>query len=219
MNTYIQRTKDVILDYLGKAQRTAAKIEEGRKIYQPESMEQEEKRLRGELMKARKETEAKLDSIYQEASRGAREWAKLDGAKLTADAQLLHGQGVSPEQFDQLVTRYQDNYTMLDQLKKYGEAMNAEAAKGKPFPEILYNVRNIPDPDDKMKEWDNMRAQATNFLNVADGTGFASDFERSFAESTAQRAFDSWGEDPAQNTPTDHDQIQEAFGKAWGFKK
>ena len=50
MNVYIQRTKDSILDYLGKAQKTEAKIAEGKKIYQPDSMKQEEKRLRGELM-------------------------------------------------------------------------------------------------------------------------------------------------------------------------
>jgi hypothetical protein len=225
MNSYLQRTKDTILDYLGKAQRTEAKINEGRNIYLPDSMEQEEKRLRGELMKARKETEAKLDSIYREASAGAREWGTLDGAKLTADASLLQGQGVTPEQFDQLVTKYQDNYTMLDQLKKYGEKQNAEAVKKAHEAgnhDIMlagpYKVHEIPGPDARMQEWDDMRKRATYFLNVADGTGFNSDFERGFATSTAQKQFDAWGEEAPKQQQTSED-IQETFRKAWGFVK
>ena len=224
MNTYIQRTKDAILDYLGKAQKTGEKIEQGRKIYLPDSMEQEEKRLRGELMKARKETEAKLDSIYREASAGAREWGTLDGAKLTADASLLQGQGVTPEQFDQLVTKYQDNYTMLDQLKKYGEARNQDAAKkareeGEAFPAAPYNVHDIPGPDARIQEWDDMRKRATYFLNVADGTGFNSDFERGFAQSTADKAFEAWGEDQPEHDTRDPEKIADTFREAWGLAK
>lgn len=224
MNTYIQRTKDAILDYLGKAQQTGAKIEEGRKIYQPDSMEREEKRLRGELMKARKETEARIESIYQEASAGARAWGKLDGSKLTADASLLQGQGVTPDQFDELVTRYQDNYTMLDALRKFGEARNQAAAKeareaGEIFPPTPYNVRDIPGPDAKMKEWDDMKRQAVRFLNIADGTGFASDFERTFATSTADKQFEAWGADQPEPDPTNHEKAVDAFAEAWGFGK
>jgi len=223
MNTYLQRTKDTILDYLGKAQRTAAKIQEGYSIYQKEAMEREEKRLREELAKARKETEAKLDGIYREASSGAREWGKLDGAKLTADAQLLQGQGVTPEQFTELVERYQDNYTMLDALRKFGEARNKatvkearEAGNNDIFVPAPYDVRNIPGPDAKMQEWDDMRKRANYFLNVADGTGFNSDFEKGFATSTAQKAFDAWGEEQPAQQRTSED-IQATFRKAWGF--
>lgn len=225
MNSYLQRTKDTILDYLGKAQRTEAKINEGRNIYLPDSMEQEEKRLRGELMKARKETEAKLDSIYHEASAGAREWGKLDGTKLTDDVYLLQGQGVTPEQFTELVERYQDNYTMLDALRKFGEARNKaavkearEAGNNDIFIPAPYDVRNIPGPDAKMQEWDDMRKRATYFLNVADGTGFNSDFEKGFATSTAQKAFDAWGEEQPTQQHT-HEEIKETLRKVWGFVK
>ena len=109
MKTAIQKSKDAILDYLGKAQKVEKEIAEGRQIYLPDSMEKEEKRLRGKLAEARRETEAKIDAIIRERSRGAEDWGKLDGAKLTADVQLLQGQGVTPDQWRDLVERYQDN--------------------------------------------------------------------------------------------------------------
>jgi hypothetical protein len=222
MNTYISRTKDAILDYLGKAKQTEIKIAEGRKIYQPDSMDKEEKRLRGELAKARQETEARIDAIYREASASAREWGKLDGSKLTDDARLLQGQGVTPEQFNQLVERYEDNYTMLDALRKYGEARNAEATKEareagdrSVVIKTPYNVQNIPGPDSKMQEWDNMRARAAYFLNVADGTGFTADFERTFARGAADKEFEAWGTEPTK--PTKQDNAAAGFAAAWGF--
>lgn len=220
MNTYIKQTKDIILDYLGKAQRTEAKIQQGRGIYVPDAMEKEEARLRGELLKERKEAEARINAVYQEASKKAREWGNLDGAKLTADAQLLKGEGVTPEQFTMLVDRYQDNYTMLDQLRKYGEARNAEAVKknleaGRTMTSGPYAVHNIPGPDDKRKEWDAMLKQAEYFLNVADGTGFKSDFERSFAKGAADKQFEAWGNEDA-TTEAPKDAVQ-AFKDAWGF--
>lgn len=223
MNLYIGRTKDVILDYLGKAQQTERKIAEGRQIYQPDSMAKEEKRLRGELAKARQETEARIDAIYREASAGAREWGRLDGAKLTDDARLLQGQGVTPEQFADLVRRYKDtNFTMADRLRRYGEAMNAAAAKeareaGDPLPVPKYDVTNIPGPDAKMKEWDDMRARAMRFLDVADGSGFASDFERNFARNAADKEFEAWGEEPTK--PAKTDDAAAGFTAAWGFVK
>ena len=220
MNTYIKQTKDIILDYLGKAQRTEAKIQQGRGIYVPDAMEKEEARLRGELLKERKEAETRINSIYQEASKKAREWGILDGSKLTADAELLKGEGVTPEQFNMLVDRYQDNYTMLEQLRKYGEARNAETRKrnaeaGNPFEFGGYSVSRIPRPEDKRKEWDAMLQQAEYFLNVADGTGFKSDFERSFAKGAADKQFEAWGNEDA-TTEAPKDAVQ-AFKDAWGF--
>ena len=185
-------------------------------------MEKEEARLRGELAKARRETEARIDSLIREGSRGAAEWGKIDGAKLTADAQLLRGQGVTPEQFDDLVNRYQDNYTMLDQLRKYGEARNAEATQAAReagdrgvILKAPYNVRNIPGPDAQMREWEQTRKRAAYFLNVADGTGFNSDFERNFARGAADKEFAAWGADAPEPATTEG--AADAFLAAWGF--
>lgn len=225
MNSYIQQSKDIILDYLSKAQQTDRKIEEGRKIYLPESMDQEEKRLRAELSKMRSEAERKLDGIFDQASREARSWGNLDGNKLTSDAQLLTGQGVTPEQFDELVTRYQDNYTMLDALRKYGERRNAEeAAKqhaaGDHFVmESAYNVSAIPSADSKLKVWQDMRDRAGYFLNVADGSGFDDEFTHTLARGTADKAFEAWGADDAPAPAIDHDANVQAFSEAWGFNK
>lgn len=202
MNTYISRTKAVITDYLMKARKTAEKIKAGRDIYQPEAMEKEEERLNNELFNARLDAENRIQNIYKEATAGAKEWGQLDGKKLTADAELLKGEGVTPEQFSELVERYQDNYTMLDRLRKYGEARNAEAMKqanekGKVALASPYNVRDIPGPDHKFKEWDAMLKQAEHYLNCADGTGFASDFERAFAQEVAnsENGFEAWGKE------------------------
>lgn len=225
MSNYISRCKDVIYDYLSKAQTTEKKIEEGRKIYQQDSMEQEEKRLRGELAKARSAAEAKLDAIYREASAGAREWGTLDGAKLTADASLLQGQGVTPDQFDQLVSKYQDNYTMLDQLRKYGEKQNAEAVKKAHEAgnhDIMltgpYKVHDIPEPDSKMQEWEDMRKRAGYFLDVADGRGMDA-FTLGFSRAAADKAIEAWGKEPEAQKPVDHEAIQDTFRKAWGLVK
>lgn len=223
MNTHIQKMKDAILDYLGKAQQTEAKIKEAHEIYLPDSAEKEETYLRGKLADARKEAESRIDAVIREGSRGAEEWGRLDGAKLTADAQLLQGQGVTPEQFDQLVERYQDNYTMLDQMKKYGEARNAEAlqqARDAGNRDIAfggpYNVTSIPGPDVKVREWEAARQYATHFLNVADGTGFASDFDRNFARNAADKQFEAWGAEAPAPKPA---ATAQDFVNAWGFAK
>lgn len=225
MSRYIERTKDAILDYLGQAQQIERKIAEGREIYQPDAAASEEKRLRDKLGKSRAAIEAQIDGIISEASAGARDWGKLDGAKLTDDARLLQGDGVTPEQFNQLVERYQDNYTMLDTLRKYGERRNAEAGNearkagergfvmGGP-----YNVQDIPGPDARLHEFEQARKRAEYFLNVADGTGFASDFERDFARGAADKDFEAWGADaPTPARMPMADAVAE-FTAAWGFE-
>ena len=222
MSNYIPRMKDVILDYLGKAQQTEKKIVDGRQIYQPEAMAKEEKRLREQLATVRKDAEAKIDAIARDWSREAENWGRLDGAKLTADAQLLQGQGVTPEQFDRLVERYQDNYTMLDQLRKYGESSNAYAAqqaRNKGENSVIlggpYRLDNFPDPGAKMREVEAAQRMATQFLNVADGTGFSSDFDRNFARNAADKQFEAWGADPGQQPAA----TAQDFVDAWGFGK
>jgi hypothetical protein len=220
MKTAIQKSKDAILEYLEKARQAEAKINKARETMIPEYAQQDEKYYRDKLAEARQETEAKIDAIIRDRSRGAEDWGKLDGAKLTADAQLLQGQGVTPEQFNDLVNRYQDNYTMLDQLRKYGEARNAEAsekghAEGDHFKAPAYDVTSIPGPDAKVQEWEQIRRQAAYFLNVADGTGFNSDFERNFARGAADKEFEAWGADAPTPKKTG-DEAAKLFA-AWGF--
>ena len=219
---YIQKTKDVILDYLEQAQQVGTKIKEAHNLYLPEAAEREEARLREKLAAARKDTEEKIDAIFREASKGAEAWGTLDGAKLTADAQLLQGQGVTPDQFYQLVDRYKDNYTMLDALRKYGEARNAEAYKEAraagnrdAFIPGPYDLHGIPGPDAKVKDFDAQRKMADYFLNVADGTGFSSEFEHKFASDAADKQFEAWGEEiqnPQRATASD-------FVQAMGYVK
>ena len=109
---------------------------------------------------------------------------------------------------------------MLDQLKKYGEARNAEAsekghAEGNHLVTPAYDVTRIPGPDAKAQEWEQIRRQATYFLNVADGTGYRSEFEKAFARNTADRAFEAWGADAP--TPTKTGDEAARLSAAWGF--
>lgn len=221
MDEYLQKTKDVILGYLAEAKKTEAKISQGRTIYQADAMEREEQRLRGALAKTRAEAEAKIDAILSPAMNAAREWGKLDGAKLTADAELLN-QGISPEQFSELVERYQDNYTMLDTLRMYGNHMNKveimEARKAGNNAPLTgsYDVHGIPDAGAKLREVNDMRARADYFLNVADGNGMDT-FSLNMARGVADREFEAWGAD-APNAQKDPDAAQK-FIEAWGYSK
>ena len=198
MNAYIQRMKDTITNYLGEAQTTEKKIKNGYSVYQKEPAEREEKRLREELKKKRQTAEAQILSIYEEAAKPARDWGKLDGNKITADAKLLEGAGVTPEQFSELLDRYADNYTMLDRLRAYGIARNEETRQKNKDPFLSpYNVSGIPAPDSRVKVWDRAKKEAINFLNIADGTGFNDPFTASLARETADKAFEAFGSDIA----------------------
>lgn len=196
MNNYIQRMKNAISDYLGAANATDQKIKHGYEIYQPEAAQNEEKRLREELQKKRRTAEALIDAAYNEGSKAAREWGKLDGKKLTEDARLLEGAGVNPQQFSELVERYADNYTMLNRLRAYGEARNAEAQKESKGHLMAgpYNVHDIPAADSRLKPWEIAHKQAHNFLNIADGTGMDA-FTYAFSRSTADKEFEAFGSD------------------------
>lgn len=198
MNSYIQKMKEAITNYLGSVQATQKKIEEGYGLYLPEAAQKEEERLLGEQAKKRKAAEDAIEAAYNEGSKPARNWGRLDGSKITEDARLLDGPGVTPKQFDELVERYSDNYTMLDRLRGYGEARNAEAVKSGNGSVTFgpYNVASIPDPNSRVEVWNLARAQAHGFLDIADGTGIYSDpFTRSFARATADKELEAFGAD------------------------
>lgn len=223
MNTSISQVKDIITDYLGKAQTVAAKIKQGKAIYNEEAMQRETDRLNKELEAARRDAEQRIDAIYQQGAKAAREWATLDGSKLTPDAQLLQSQGITPEQFSEMVSKYQDNYTMLDQLRKYGERMNAdeirrarEAGNRDALVMGSYNVNQIPGPDARKAEWDQLKQRAEYFLNVADGRGMDA-FTLELARSTADKSFESWGTDSPDAGK--HPDAVSDFVNAWGFEK
>lgn len=223
MDQYIAKMKPEILEYLKAAKATAAKIEEGRKLYQPDAMEREEKRLRDELADMRATTEKKLDAIRDQAYEAAKEWGRLDGSKLTPDIELLKGDGVSPQQFNELVHKYHDNATMLDRLKRYGERMNAEAvrkARADGDADIMtgteYNVYNIETGETRQAAADSMRKRAGYFLDVADGANM-DNFALSFARSTADALFESWGTDPLESRRDIN--VHETLTKTWGFDR
>ncbi len=116
-------------------------------------------------------------------------------------------------------------YTMLDRLKKYGEAENQKAMqKARERGEIVmsgpYNIRNIPTIEGKKAACDNMIVKAKHFLDIADGgSGSKSAFESDLVRRTADKAFESWGEEEQQPARQDPGETVSKFTKAWGLVK
>ena len=132
MDKYISRMKDAITGYLKAAQDAQRKGEEGQRLYNDEAQAVNLANLRAGLKAERKKAETVIQNIYSDAVNAAKQWAQLRGDDITSDSQLLNGQGVTPAQFDDLVSRYADagNYTMLEQLRGYGYRQNEAARIG-----------------------------------------------------------------------------------------
>ena len=141
---YVGKMKGAINDYLKEAriaQRDIATIEEN---YKPEYA----KKVKGEVLERLQghynAAVSKIRQAQEEGEKAAAAWGKLDGAQITKDAELLKYR-IAPKDFDGLVERYRDNYTMSNLLYQYGEQKNKEAqekAGGSVFAGD-YNLSNI----------------------------------------------------------------------------
>ena len=187
MNQYVQRMKTAIVGYHGKAKEAAAEIERAYSLYQREPAEREEQRIRDRLAKERKAAENEINAACNAALEGVKAWGRLDGSRLTDDVKLFD-MGLTPEQFNGLVDKYQDNYTMLNALHRYADKANAEAAKNAHgIPETHFTTSTIPTPEAKTAAWEKVYNGALSMLDTLE-KGDA--FSRSLAES----GVDHWGD-------------------------
>ena len=187
MNPYVQRMKTAIAGYYDKTSAAAAEIERAYSLYQREPAEREEQRIRDKLAKERAAAEAEIDAACNDALAGVKAWGTLDGKKMTDDVKLLDV-GVTPEQFADLVDKYQDNYTMLNALHRYADNANRAAVKdAHGFPETYYDTARIPTPEAKTARWEKVYNGARSML---------SDLERgdTFTRSLAATGIEHWGE-------------------------
>lgn len=194
----IQEMRDAVRSYKNKALGILDKIEKAYQTYLPDSAQQEEERLRGEMHKARVEAE---NAIYSAHGRGVdyiKSWFTLDGSKLTDDVKLLEI-GVSPAQYRELLDKYRGNYTMLNALARYADKQNAQAranerTNGNYIALDAYSTTEIPTLETKAAEWDMIGAGAVGMLDAIDGKGkYADRFMRSFALGSMDSTIDNLG--------------------------
>ena len=130
MNSYTERMKKAILEYQKTAKAASDKIAEVEQLYKPEEAAKERERILAKLTTEQERVLACITEAASEGQRAAAAWGRLDGSKITPDAELLRAGTVKPAQFAEMVERYQDNGTMMQLLSDYAEKRNAETGGG-----------------------------------------------------------------------------------------
>ena len=187
MNQHLQRMKNAIAGYHGKARAAEAEIERAYTLYQREPAEREEQRIRDRLAKERKAAENEINAACNAALEGVKAWGTLDGSRMTDDVKLFDV-GLTPEQFNGLVDKYQDNYTMLNALIRYADNANREAAKdAHGIPTTRFSTAAIPTPEAKTAQWERIYNGACSMLDTLEKGD-------PFAKSLADAGVEHWGE-------------------------
>lgn len=167
-----KQTLQAILKNYQKSVRDArAKILEARKIYQPEEAKEREEKLLEHLEHERSNAMSAIQEEREKACQGVAKWGQLDGSKITADAKLLEHGLVTPDQFSQLVEKYQDNGTMCALLRNYAEQHNEQLrAKSKDaFPAGILDTRTIPTQEDMTRAAEHDAKSALSIVGMIDG--------------------------------------------------
>ena len=174
MNKHVETMRNALLNYQKTAKELYAKAEENSRIYRPTEAEKANEAIYTKLKESRN---AAMDAISQAREAGrieAEEWGKIDGHKLTPDAELLSAGAVNPSQFKELVQKYQDNSTMLQLLKNYATTKNGQDVSGfmsgwgyggkGAAPSEHYDVSGIPSVAQKTKQIDSYADSAADLL-------------------------------------------------------
>ena len=171
---HVDKMAGAVKRYYSEASVAQEKIRRNNEIYMKEFAEPENEKVMAQLRKARQAAEDAITAAQEGGRAEALAWGKLDGSKLTKDADLLKFD-ISPEQYDDLVERYKGNGTMSTLLHDYGEKMNAKyrEEKGTPgqMPEMVYNSWNIPTAEKKAEVYDKFSTGALHLLARIDSPG------------------------------------------------
>ena len=202
MSKYSDDMKKALVDY--KAARTAAeaRYNEIKVLYGDEAQTRERERQEKKLKAARSAAETAIQTAHRDGRYIVEQWGKPNGSELTDDMKLFEAGLVTPEVFDQLKERYHDNATMLAAIKAQGEKLNRaaqqEADKSGDFfagAKEPYKVRDIVTAADKVKNWDKLKAQALDVLDMIDGTGnYQDSWNRSLGAALGEQTIEHFGE-------------------------
>ena len=124
MNRHVQKMKNSLTNYQAAVKAGLAKIEENNRVYKPEAAKEANAAIKEQLKKDLDTVKGFILDAQEAGRHDAEAWGTPDPAKITADAQLLEHDAVTPEQFKGLVKKYQDNSTMLQILANYAEKKN-----------------------------------------------------------------------------------------------
>lgn len=177
MNKYADDMKQAILRYKSAYKAAETRIKTTIENYGEEAGQRELERQEKNLKAEREKAAAAIREAYSEGVYLAERWGQPDGSRLTDDLKLFDAGIVTPEVFNQLKARYKDNATMLAALKARGDKLNAEAAKKSRIEgstvsvKDAYDTSDIVTPQDKVKNWNTLKTQAMDCLDMVDGTG------------------------------------------------
>lgn len=166
-----QTLQAILKNYQKSVKAAHAKIQEAQKIYKPEEAKARIADLQKHLEQERQNAVSAIQEEQDKARQGVAKWGQLDGSKITDDAKLLEHGLVTPDQFSQLVERYQDNGTMCALLRNYAEKHNEELrAKSKDaFPAGTLDVGKIPTQEDKTRAAEHDAKSALSIVGMIDG--------------------------------------------------
>lgn len=192
MNKYLEQMKAAVVEYRSAAQKAAKEMAENTERLNAEYSDEANSAILSRLEAKKREAQEKISAATEAGISGIKEWARLDGSKITADAELLK-YGVTPAQFDDLVDRYKENGTMLSLLRKYGSDQNT--ANRDNAAAITYDVSRIPKEEDRIHAYKIFGNTARSYIDALSGNGFV----RGSSSAMLNVGIDNFGEPQATN--------------------
>ena len=131
MNKHVERMKTALTAYQEMATDIHAKIEENNRIYRAAEAEKANDALLEKLHKAKDDVVTAIDEAKAAGYKEASEWGVISAYKMTDDVKLFSdGHDITPAQFSDMVTKYENNSTMLQLLKNYADTKNKDDVSG-----------------------------------------------------------------------------------------
>lgn len=123
-NKFIEKARTAMRTYQQRSSEVHAKLEAGKKTYQPDVYEALEKDEYGKLSKDYEKAMMVLDNMGEELPKKVLNWGILKGSDVNQqDMCLLNGNfELKPKDIYELKQKYLNNYTMLQAVQNY--AMN-----------------------------------------------------------------------------------------------
>lgn len=199
MSSYhVQEMRSAMSAYHQTVKAAHERVNSIRKDYGEEAAQRELERQQKTLDTARSDAQRAIRLAHEHGVADVKRWAQLNGNDLTEDTKLLDAGLVGPEEFDALKSKYRDNYTMTQALRRYADARNNEhmqkAHEAGRF-EIggPYQTGDMPTPERKVETWGRLRDGALNMLDMIDGTS-GDRWSRALHEATGFTSIERFGE-------------------------